>query len=50
MASLVQTDSPLVGQGVAAGVPDYVGTRLDLKSGDGRCALDHPGEAGRGER
>jgi hypothetical protein len=31
-------------------VPEHVRVRLDLKTGAGRGALDHPGEAGRSER
>jgi hypothetical protein len=37
----------LVGEGVAAA--QHVRVRLELKAGDRRGALDHAGEAGRGE-
>jgi hypothetical protein len=36
----------LVGEGVAAGVAQHVGGRLDLQIGAGRRPLDHPGKAG----
>jgi hypothetical protein len=41
---------PLVGEGVAAGVPQHVRVGLELKAGASGRSLDHPGEAGRGER
>jgi hypothetical protein len=37
----------LVGEGVTAGVAQHVRVRFELKAG---AALDHLGEAGRGER
>ena len=40
---------PLVGEGVAAGVAQHVGVRLQLQAPAGCGALDHPGEAGSGE-
>jgi hypothetical protein len=40
---------PLVGEGVAAGVPQHVGMGLELQAGTDRGALDHASEAGRGE-
>jgi hypothetical protein len=39
----------LVGEGVAASVPENVGMGLELKAGTCGGALDHSGEAGRGE-
>jgi hypothetical protein len=39
-----------VREGVAAGVAEHVGMRLELLAGGGRGTLDHSGEAGRGER
>jgi hypothetical protein len=35
---------------VAAGMAQHVRVRLELQPGDGSGALDHAGEAGRGER
>jgi hypothetical protein len=40
----------LVGEGVAAGVPQHVRVGLEFKTGAIRGALDHAGEAGRGAR
>jgi hypothetical protein len=40
----------VAGEGVAAGVAKHVGVRLELQAGAGSGALDHAGEAGRGER
>jgi hypothetical protein len=37
---------PLIGKGVAAGVPQHVRVRLELQAGADGGALDHPGEAG----
>jgi hypothetical protein len=39
----------LIGEGIAAGVPQHVGVRLDLQAGGDRGALDHTGEPGRRE-
>jgi hypothetical protein len=41
---------PLVGERVAAGVAQHVRVGLELQASGRRGALDHPGEAGRGER
>jgi hypothetical protein len=41
---------PLVGERVAAGVPQHVRVGLELQPGDGRRPLGHAREAGRGER
>jgi hypothetical protein len=40
----------LVGEGVAVGVTEHVRVRLKLQAGTSGRLLDHPGEAGRGER
>ena len=40
----------LVGEGAAAGVAQHVGVGFQLQTSAGGGALDHPGEAGRGER
>ncbi len=40
----------LVGQRVAAGVPQHVRVRLEAELGLGPCPLDHAGEASGGER
>ena len=40
----------LVGKGVAAGVAQHVRMGLEIEAGAGGGALDHPGEASRGER
>jgi hypothetical protein len=40
---------PPIGEGVAAGVAQHVRMGLELQAGAG-SALDHPGEAGCGER
>jgi hypothetical protein len=40
----------LVGEGLAAGIAQHVWVRLYPKAGVGRGALDHTGEADRGER
>jgi hypothetical protein len=41
---------PLVGERVPAGMAEHVRVRLQLEAGGTRCPLDHPSEAGRGER
>ena len=42
--------APLVGEGIAARVAQPLRVSLELQNSAARGALDHPGEAGRGER